>query len=222
MNKPRIAIVGGSGHGRVALDAARRQDRYEVVGWLDSRLPAGRDIAGLNVLGQPTRIDELAVNHRLDGVFLGISDNWTRAQVWEEMRKRASSLELVSIVHPASVVAPDAALGAGTLVLAGAIVNPGARIGIQCIVNTRVSLDHDSELKSHASLLPGVVTGGNVVVGEFACVCIGSVLAHQVRIGEHTVVGAGSVVLADLPGYVLAYGTPARPVRARQAGERHF
>ena len=36
-------------------------------------------------------------------------------------------------------------------------------------------------------------------VGEFSCVCAGSTLSHQVKIGRHTVVGAGSLVLKDLP-----------------------
>jgi acetyltransferase-like isoleucine patch superfamily enzyme len=42
---------------------------------------------------------------------------------------------------------------------------------------------------------------------------IGAVIADRVQIGEGSVVGAGSVVLRDVPAGVVAYGVPARVVR---------
>ena len=41
----------------------------------------------------------------------------------------------------------------------------------------------------------------------------GVIVLPGVRIGENTVVGAGSVVVKDLPAGVLAVGNPARPIR---------
>jgi sugar O-acyltransferase (sialic acid O-acetyltransferase NeuD family) len=222
MTRPRIVLVGASGHGRVALDAARCQDRFDLVGWTDTFVAAGTELAGLQVLGKPADLDALAREHRLDGYFLAISDNTTRAKVHDMIQTIRPGLELFSILHPASVIARDVEVGAGTLVLAGAVVNTNCRIGTGCIVNTRASLDHDGILHSWSCLLPGVVTGGNVEIGEFSCVCLGATLAHKVHVGAHTVIGAGSVVLADVPPLSLAYGVPARVVRSRQPGERHF
>jgi acetyltransferase-like isoleucine patch superfamily enzyme len=34
-----------------------------------------------------------------------------------------------------------------------------------------------------------------------------------VTIGENSVIGAGSTVLRDVPGHVIAYGSPCRVVR---------
>lgn len=53
-----------------------------------------------------------------------------------------------------------------------------------------------------------VIIGANVWLGRNVTVLPGS------RIGAHTVVGAGSVVMGELPPRVLAVGNPARPVRA--------
>jgi sugar O-acyltransferase (sialic acid O-acetyltransferase NeuD family) len=142
--------------------------------------------------------------------------------VYEKMRAVVPDFELISIIHPASSVAKTATIGDGTLILAGAIVNPGCTIGANCIVNTKASLDHDSEMKPYSSILPGVTTGGNVVIGAFSCICVGTAISHRVTVGEHVFVGAGSVVLDDIPSYVLAYGTPAKVVRSRAPGERHF
>jgi len=222
MTRPRIVIVGASGHGRVALDAARCQDRVELVGWTDTFVVAGTELAGLRVLGKPADLNDLAREHRIDGYFLGISDNSTRAKVHEMIRQLRPDLEFMSIVHPAAVVARDVDVGAGTLILAGAVVNTNCQIGTGCIINTRASLDHDGVMHPWSCLLPGVVTGGNVEIGEYSCVCLGCTVAHKVHIGAHTVIGAGSVVLADVPPLSLAYGVPARVVRSRLPGDRHF
>lgn len=222
MTRTRILLVGASGHGRVALDAARCQNQFDIVGWADTNVPEGTEVAGLRVLGKTADVAALAQQHRIDGFFLGISDNVTRAKVYDSIHQACPQLEFVRLIHPAAVIARDVEIGPGCLILAGAIVNTNCRIGIGCIVNTRASLDHDGILHPWSSLLPGVVTGGNVEIGEFSCVCVGSTLAHKVHVGPHTVVGAGSVVLADLPPLSLAYGVPARVVRSRAAGERHF
>jgi maltose O-acetyltransferase len=52
-----------------------------------------------------------------------------------------------------------------------------------------------------------IAIGNNVWLGGGAIVCPG------VRIGENTVVGAGTVVVRDLPANVVAVGNPARIVR---------
>jgi maltose O-acetyltransferase len=57
-----------------------------------------------------------------------------------------------------------------------------------------------------------IAIADNVWLGGGVIVCPG------VTIGEHTVVGAGSVVTRDLPAGVVAYGNPARV--AREIGER--
>ncbi len=222
MNRPRIILIGASGHGRVALDAALCQDRFEVVGWADSNIPEGTQIADRPVLGRTADIARMTREHNLQGFFLAISDNVTRATVHAMIRASVPDLDFVSIVHPSAVVASNATVGPGSLLLAGAVLNSFANIGIGCIVNTRASLDHDGVMHPWSSLLPGVVTGGNTEIGEFSCVCIGAILAHKVRIGENSVVGAGAVVLSDLPPCTLAYGVPARVIRTRKPGERHF
>ena len=218
---PRIVILGASGHGMVALEAALAQG-YEVAGFLDSFKPTGLEVLGHRILGHPDHLPALMTEHRFTGGFLAISNNLTRSIVAENVERLAPDFKFVSIVHPRAWVSPSAALGPGTLVMTGAIVHAACVVGDHAIVNTKASLDHEAEVGAFASLLPSVTTGGNVRVGEFSCICAGSTLSHQVKVGRHTVVGAGSLVLHDLPDEVLAYGSPACVIRARRPDERHF
>jgi sugar O-acyltransferase (sialic acid O-acetyltransferase NeuD family) len=217
----RIVIVGASGHGVVAVDAARRQG-YDVAGFLDTFKPKGERVAGLTILGTPQEIPQLMRAHGFCGGLLGISDNWTRGLVRDAIAAAAPDFEFVTVVHPAATVAESAAIDEGTLVLAGAVINPGCRIGEHCIVNTRSALDHDSVMERFASLLPAATTAANVRIGQFTCVCMGTMIIHRRTIGAHSLIGAGAVVIRDIPPFSVAYGVPARVVRQRKKDERHM
>ena len=106
--------------------------------------------------------------------------------------------------------------------MAGAVVNSSATVGRFCIINTRASVDHNSHLEDFSSIAPGATLAGNVRVGAYSAICLQACVAEKISIGSHTVVGAGSVVLNDLPDQVIAYGTPARTVRTRNQGDRYL
>jgi acetyltransferase-like isoleucine patch superfamily enzyme len=103
-----------------------------------------------------------------------------------------------------------------------AVVGPNTRVGRFCIVNTSASIDHDAAMADFSSLAPGAVTGGGVSIGRRSAVSMGAVIKHRVRIGDDCVVGAQSYVDKDLPDNVVAYGTPARSVRTRKAGDAYL
>jgi acetyltransferase-like isoleucine patch superfamily enzyme len=52
--------------------------------------------------------------------------------------------------------------------------------------------------------------GGTVYIGEKTWVCVGSSIANNIRIGNNSIIGAGSVIIKDVPNKVLAAGVPAR------------
>jgi sugar O-acyltransferase (sialic acid O-acetyltransferase NeuD family) len=218
----RIVLLGASGHAKVVADAAQREGRWQVVGFLDQRAQPGQRHFGLPVLGTEADLPRLVSEGIVDGIFVSIGDNYSRQQAVERLRQSAPQVPFVSIVHPDASVAQSVLLSEGSVVLAGCRVNADARIGAHCVLNTQTSLDHDSVLEDFVSLAPGAVTGGNVRIGTASTISLGASVIHGVQIGAHCVVGAGSTVLTDLPDHVVAYGTPARVVRSRQPADRYL
>lgn len=56
---------------------------------------------------------------------------------------------------------------------------------------------------------------GDIVIGEDAWLGVGVCVLDGARIGKGAVIGAGSVVTADIPDYSIAVGVPARVVKSR-------
>ncbi len=217
-----IVIVGSSGHAKVVIDIVRQEGKYNIVGLLDRFRSVGDHTMGCPILGKEEDLPHLIQAHDLTGVIVAIGDNFVRAKVSAGIQEICPQLAFLSAVHPSASIASDVTLGAGTVVMAGVVVNPCASIGRFCILNTHCSLDHDSTLADFASLAPGVTTGGNCQIGPYSAIGIGAVLVHGIRIGAHSVLGAGATVLQSVDSFVVAYGTPAKVVRTRKPGDKYL
>ena len=213
----RIVVVGGSDQGRQTIDVIEAGGVHTVVAVLDPGLTVGSQVGGYPVI-DPAGVDAVGA----DGFVVAVGDNSVRAAAIARVRDDRPDLALVSAIHPTAVIARDAVVGAGALVMAGVVVSNGCVVGEGVLMGTNASIDHDCVVGDHASLAPGAVTGGNVHIGASTAVGLGASVIHEVTIGAHTVIGAGAVVLDDVPDHVVAFGVPARVVRARTAGEPYL
>ena len=84
-------------------------------------------------------------------------------------------------------------------------------IGDRNWIMAYVHIAHDCDVGSDTVLANGVTLAGHVQVGDFA-ILGGFTAVHQFcRIGAHCMLGGGSIVLADVPPYVMANGNSAVP-----------
>jgi sugar O-acyltransferase (sialic acid O-acetyltransferase NeuD family) len=217
-----IVVFGTSGHAVVVVDALQKSGRYRIAGLVGSERSTSGDIDGLTILGTEDDLPMLVRTLDVFGGIIAVWDNWIRNKLAQRIQNIVPGFEFVNVVHPSAEIARGVVLGCGVFLGAGAVVNANSRIGDHCIVGAKASLDHDCILDRCGSLAPGATVGGNVVIGECSAISLGACVIHGIRIGVHTVVGAGATVVSDIPGYVVAYGSPARVVRSRQEGESYL
>lgn len=217
-----IVIFGASGHGSVVLDIIENEGRYSPVGFLDSFKEIGTRVNGYEVLG--TEHDLLEIMDRFDvrGGIVAIGDNWTRRHIAHTILQMAPGFEFIRAVHPSAILGKDTEIGSGSVVMPGVIVNANSRIGNHCILNTRSSLGHDSQMADYSSLAPMVCAGGNFRLGYCSAIGLGANLIENVSVDQHSVVGAGSLVTSHVPSNCIAYGSPAKVIRRRTAGEPYL
>lgn len=195
-----LLIVGAGGHARVLIDLLDASGQYDVVGLVDSHLPAGSLVNGFPVLGPDSseHLQSLAAQ----GIALatnavgGINDRALRSSVYSRIQSAGFSLPV--LVHPSATVDRSAHLGAGTQVLAGAYVGAGAQIGADCIVNTHAVVSHDCVLGDHVTVSPGAMLAGGVRVGANTLIGMGATVYLGLTVGSRVVVANGAAVFADV------------------------
>jgi acetyltransferase EpsM len=208
----RLVVWGAGGHARVIADIVRCEKRFRIIGFIDdvNSTRAGEPFCNATVLGGREALTR-SLDEGAKHILIAMGDCAARVRCASDAC--TLGFTLATAVHPSVVLAPDAQVGAGTVLAAGAIVGTGARLGENVIVNTGASVDHDCEIQDGVHLAPGARLGGRVRVGYGAWIGIGAVVIDHTSVGEQTIVGAGAVVVQDLPARVVAYGVPARVIR---------
>lgn len=208
----RIVIWGASGHAMVVADIIRLLATYEIVGFLDDVEPERQNtkFQGIPILGGREQLDKLR-DSGVEFLIVGIGDCAARLELADIARGKGFSL--ATAIHPRAIIADDVEVGAGTMVAAGAVINPGSSIGSNVIINTCASVDHECLIADGAHVGPGVNLGGNVTVGSGSWIGIGAKVRDGIVIGARAIVGAGAVVLHDVPDETVAFGVPAKVQR---------
>ena len=209
-----VVIVGGGGHGKVVLDILRSSGRSRPVGFLDADpFLAGSTIHGLPVLGQINLIPKLK-SQRISGAIVAIGDNLARLRYANTLQEQG--LELVNAIHPSATVSPSATIGKNVVIAAGSVVGPDAVISDSVIVNTGALVDHECRIDRGVHICPGVALAGRVQVGEMAFLGLGCRIIQCLIVGRQATVGAGAVVIEDVPELATVVGVPARVIKTAQ------
>jgi sugar O-acyltransferase (sialic acid O-acetyltransferase NeuD family) len=207
-----LVVIGASGHAKVVIDILEKEDRYRIAHLLDDNAALhGKLFFGYSVAGATPSILTGASGEK-PLALVAIGDNSVRLRIAGWLR--GNGFELARAVHPRSQIGRGAAVGAGTVIMAGAVVNSDATIGDNVIVNTAATVDHDCVVGDGVHLAPGTHLCGGVRVGAGAFLGAGTVVIPGIRVGANAIVGAGSTLLEDVPENSKAAGSPARKLPA--------
>lgn len=192
----RLIIIGASGHGKVVADIAVRNGYQDIV-FLDDN-ERTKTCAGFPVVGS-------SMNAPAGDIFVAIGEAKDRKRLMEYYQDRL----IPTLIHPNATVAPNAEIGAGTVVTAGAVINPSAKIGSGCIINTCSSVDHDCVVSDYVHVAVGAHLCGAVTVGKGTMIGAGATVINNVNVCEDCIIGAGAVVIHNIKMPGIYIGVPA-------------
>lgn len=211
--KSALLVFGASGHAKVIMDIVEKGNAY-TVGQVADDNPAlqGKDIYGYRILGGRDVLSGGAGQPRGMPAVVAIGNNRIRADVANWLCANGAML-CRALVHPSAQLARGVVVGGGSVVMAGAVINPDAHIGRNVIVNTGAVVEHDCTIGDAVHIAPGATLCGGITVGENSLVGAGAVIHPNVRIGRNVIIGAGATVLGDVQDGLTVAGTPAKPIK---------
>jgi sugar O-acyltransferase (sialic acid O-acetyltransferase NeuD family) len=191
-----ILLVGAGGHAAACIDVIEQERRFVIAGLVGSPAEVAGKVLGYPVLGSDEDLPGLAARWPCALVAVGqIKSAAIRVELFA--RLRALGCELPSIISPRAYVSPHAELGAGTIVMHGAVVNARAVIGSNCIINSQALVEHDAVIGDHCHIATGAAVNGGVRIGAQCFIGSRSSVRQGLTLGERCVIGMGQQVLAD-------------------------
>jgi len=215
-----IVLIGGGNQAHYTIDIIEKENKYNIVGIIDSIHEIGSDRFGYKVLGRQENISEIIEQYQIYGGLISIGDNWGRYKISNQILSLVPNFKFVNAIHPSVIIGNNVKIGVGIIAMAGVIFNPKSTIGDFTFFATGAQIEHDCIISDFASISAGSVTGGHVKIGKYSALTLGVTVLDRLEIGENTVVGAGSLVLKSLPDNVLVYGNPVKIIRSRNLGEK--
>ncbi|MBS6181793.1 acetyltransferase [[Clostridium] innocuum] len=208
----RLLIWGASDQAVVTLDCAQAMQMYGQIDLMGITTQKIRRFAQHRVMMEENVI-HAKLFHAYDEVIVATGDNrlrQIRLQILEEY-----GIPIATIIHPSAIISPTAQVNCGSTILTNAVIHTLARIGTGCIINTGAIVEHDCVIKDFVNMSPNCAMAGHCSVESRAFLGIGSTLSPAVTIGEDAVIGAGAVVLTDIPAHATAVGVPAKIIKQR-------
>lgn len=207
--KKQLILVGGGGHCKSCIDVIEAQGIYIIAGILDLPEKKGSSVLGYPVLGTDDDLERFVEQGYLFLVTVGqIKSAALKKQLFEKLTRLNAVLP--EIVSPMAYVSAHARLGAGTIVMHGAVVNAGALIGNNVIINTGALIEHDVEVADHVHVSTKAVLNGAAAVAAETFIGSNTVVSNGVAIGAAIVIGAGSTVTDNLTEPGVYMGSPAK------------
>lgn len=221
MNK--VVVIGAGGHGREIAELARACAKAGTCGEFVGHVvdpefaPPGRDVNGWPILGGLDWLEK----HRAEVLAIcAVGAPALRRAV--ATRAKSAGAEFVSLVYPGAVVGPTVRLGEGVVIAAGCALTTNIRLGNHVHLNLGCTVGHDSVIGDFTTLSQGVRVPGFVTIKEGCDFGTGAVCIDRITVFEWSIVGAGSVLIKDVPADTTVVGVPARVIKTRPSGWQQY
>jgi sugar O-acyltransferase (sialic acid O-acetyltransferase NeuD family) len=209
----KIAIFGAGGQGREVLQLIQQINRaspqWECIGWFDDGLNKGDQVSGLPVLGGMKE-----ANSWPSPLALVVAIAWPSTKEKIVSLLHNDQLYYPVLIHPSvRLEEPEVQIGKGTIITQNCCFTINIKIGEFVLLNSGCTITHDVIIGNYASVMPAVIASGAVHIEDSVYIGAGTQIIQQLRLGLGSIIGAGSVVIRDIPAHCTAVGVPAKPIK---------
>ena len=209
-----LIIIGSGGLGRETAWTAERINnvcvQWNILGFIDDNPQVqGKTIDGYKVIGTTADVK----NYPHAYYVCAIGSARVRKAVVDKV-KSIANISFATLIDPACVCCRERiSVGEGSIICANTYVTLDIEIGSHVYIGGNGTVGHDSKIDSFVTLYPGVNVSGSTHLSSGVELGTGTQIIQGLSVGENTIVGAGSVIVKNLPSDCTAVGVPAKAIK---------
>ena len=205
-----LVIIGAGGFGREVSWLVERinavSQQWNLLGFVDDNdAIQSKIIDNYKVIG---KIDDLT-NYPDAYVICCIANTKVRKKIVNKVENNFATL-----IDPSAINSSKVQIGEGSVICANAVITIDIKIGKHNIIDVSSTIGHDAVLEDFVTLYPGVNVSGNTLICNGTELGTGTQVIQGLTVGKNSIVGAGAVVVKDLPGDCTAVGVPAKVIKS--------
>ena len=204
----KLFIVGAGGFGRELhawiQDHADFNKAWEIAGFLDDNPDA------LKSFGSFAKVFPLK-GHMVssDNLYLcGLGLPAVKMELLAPLIKVGA--QFITFIYPNCVVGERVKIGRGVVLCPGVSASVDISIGDYSMIGPSTTIGHDASIGEWNTLCAQCDITGRVVVGDGVFMGSRASVIPSKKVGSRSIVGAGAVVISNVPEGVTVVGNPAR------------
>lgn len=200
--------------GRMIKSLQRVQDNLNVLGFMDNDpKKKGTSFLGYPVFGGFEVLDELV---RDDVYFVNLVTGSTRVRYETSRFMAQRGCRFANFIHP-RIDLTMTKIGIGNYLQEAVILQAGVCIGNNSSIHIGALVGHESTIGHSVFIAHASSISGCVVIEDGVFIGTNATILPRVRIGKWATIGAGSVVIRDVPDYSTVVGNPGTVIKTAEA-----
>lgn len=207
-------IIGAGTYGEVYL-AYLQEAGVNIIGFLDDDLKyTNQSIRGIPVLGPISKLEALRTTDGIEAVYCPLGNNKLRVKFLAKAKELG--YKTPNYIHPSVILSPNVSIGEGVYILLGTTIMPHTVIKDYVMISMGVHLAHHCVLEEGVFLSTGCNFGASINAHRYAYCGISSTIMTGIHeLGEDCLIGAGAVVIHDVPDRAVMAGVPAKVLKTK-------
>ncbi len=213
----KIAIVGAGGFGReikmLINQINYNKPLFDLIGFYDDNMKAESNIDGYPILG---KINDLnSIDFDLN-IAIAIGDPQIKKEIVNKINNE--KIYFPNLIHPKACFGDVEfnSLGKGCIITNGVIMTTNIKIGNFVTINLGCTIGHDVIIGNYSSFMPFVNISGEVQMKELVYVGTSATIINQIKIGQKSTIGAGAVIIRDVPDGATVVGNPGKVIKIKE------
>ena len=190
----KVVIVGNGLGARTLFGYLSKDKRYKICGFsVNCSFIKESHIFDIPVV--PLEDISEKFNSNDYSIFLGVGYNnlnKNRQALFEMLKRIGYKIE--SYIHPSAVILNDNKIGEGTMIFAGAVIEPFVEIGSNTMIWSNCVIAHNATLGDNCWIASKTIISGNAKVKNNCFIGINCTISNNVEIAENNIIGAGSLI----------------------------
>lgn len=159
-----------------------------------------------------------------DNVVIAIADYKLRNKIYLELKRKG--VNFPNIIHKNSFISGSSKIDESSIICPFVTLTSNVKIGKNFHANIYSYIAHDTTIGDNVTFAPSVKCNGNVIIEDNVYIGTG-VIIHQgkpnkpLKIGEGSIIAAGSVVTKNVPPNITVFGNPAIEFTKENIKRRH-